>query len=465
MTGQTSVVTRFAPSPTGNLNIGGVRTGIFAYLFARHEGGKFLVRIEDTDLARSKKEYEDNIFESLQWLGIEEDARFRQSEHAKRHEEELRRLVEDGMAYVSEEQVQQEQGTTDDEQRPTTNEQPIKDNGQRRTRVIRFRNPNTPLTFTDAIRGEITFDTTELGDFVLAKSFTEPIFHFAVVVDDWDEGVTHVVRGEDHISNTPRQILIQRALGAPTPVYAHLPLIVGPDHAKLSKRRGAKSITEYREAGYLPEAILNFDALLGWHPKDEREVFSKEELVTSFDISRVQKSPAVFDEAKLLWFNREHLKRLAPEQFAHRLREFMNMKGATSPAYFNAAAPLLQERCETLLEAADLLAGGEFTFLGEEMAPTAALLVQGAKAPSEAVVGHLRAVSALLEGLSSWSAESVKEAVFPYATEQGRAAVLWPLRVALSGREKSPDPFIIAGLLGKEKTLERISRAAEILLK
>src|SRR3989344_8162249 len=216
------IVTRFAPSPTGNLNIGGVRAGIFAYLFAKRHGGKFFVRIEDTDLARSKKEYEDNIFESLAWLGIEDDRRFRQSEHTKRHEEELKRLVESDMAYVSDEQGRQ-----------TTNDK------QQRAQVIRFRNPNVALTFEDVIRGPITFDTTELGDFVIAKSFTEPLFHFAVVVDDWDEGGTHVVRGEDHISNTPRQILIQRSLGAPTPVYAHLPLVVGKAHAKLSKRRGA----------------------------------------------------------------------------------------------------------------------------------------------------------------------------------------------------------------------------------
>ena len=437
------IVTRFAPSPTGNLNIGGVRAGIFAYLFAKRHGGKFFVRIEDTDLARSKKEYEDNIFESLAWLGIEDDRRFRQSEHTKRHEEELKRLVESDMAYVSDEQGRQ-----------TTNDK------QQRAQVIRFRNPNVALTFEDVIRGPITFDTTELGDFVIAKSFTEPVFHFAVVVDDWDEGVTHIVRGEDHISNTPRQILIQRSLGAPTPLYAHLPLIVGSDHAKLSKRRGAKSLTEYRDAGYLPEAILNFDALLGWHPKDEREVLTKDELVAEFDIERVQKSPAVFDEEKMLWFNREHLKRLDAAQFGHRLREFMNLKGASTPEYIDAALPLLKERSSTLLEAAELLIS-EYAFLEQDIDPDPDLLLRAAKAPSEAVRGHLKAVSGLLEGVTPWTAEDVKNAVFPYATEQGRAAVLWPMRVALSGKEKSPDPFTLAELLGKERTLARIARAAD----
>lgn len=431
------VITRFAPSPTGNLNIGGVRAGIFAYLFARHTGGKFIVRIEDTDKERSSREFEDNIFESLKWLGIEEDERYRQSEHAKRHEEELRRLVEDSMAYVSKEEPREPGG---------------------REEVIRFRNPNSPLTFEDLVRGPITFDTTELGDFVIAKSFTEPLFHFAVVVDDWDEGVTHVVRGEDHISNTPRQILIERALGAPMPAYAHLPLIVNSDRTKLSKRRGAKSLTEYRDAGYLPEAIFNFDALLGWHPKDEREVLTKDELIAEFDIERVQRSPAVFDEEKLLWMNREHIKRLPFAQFVHRLREFMDLKNLPLPPHFDAAVPLLHERASTLLEASALL-GAEYAFLGEEVDPAATLLTAGAKASPEAVWRHLREVSGLLQTLDSWRAADIKDAVFPYATKEGRAAVLWPLRVALSGREKSPDPFTLAEALGKERTLKRIENA------
>src|SRR3989344_7905114 len=236
------IIARFAPSPTGNLNIGGVRAGIFAYLFARHNDGMFIVRIEDTDKERSKKEYENNIFESLAWLGVAVDAVYRQSDNALRHEELLRKLVAENKAYVSKEEP--------------------KENGGREE-VIRFRNPNKEVTFEDAVRGIISFDTTELKDFVIAKSFTEPVFHFAVVADDWDEGVTHVIRGEDHISNTPRQILIGEALFAPRPVYAHLPLILGHDRTKLSKRKGAKALTEYLDEGYLPEAVLNFDALLG----------------------------------------------------------------------------------------------------------------------------------------------------------------------------------------------------------
>jgi glutamyl/glutaminyl-tRNA synthetase len=250
------VVTRFAPSPTGHLNIGGVRTGIFAYLFARHNKGKFVLRIEDTDRERSKKEYEESIIESMHWLGLGYDVMYRQSDNIARYEELLHTLVDKNLAYISKEEPKEEGG---------------------RTEVIRFRNPKKAVTFDDAVRGAISFDTTELGDFVIAKSFTEPLFHFAVVVDDWDEGVTHVVRGEDHISNTPRQMLIQDALGAPHPVYAHLPLIVGGDKSKLSKRKGAKPLVEYRELGFLPEAILNYNAFLGWHPDGEKELYSKEE--------------------------------------------------------------------------------------------------------------------------------------------------------------------------------------------
>ncbi|MDE1924879.1 MAG: glutamate--tRNA ligase [Patescibacteria group bacterium] len=432
------IVTRFAPSPTGNLNIGGVRAGIFAYLFARHNKGRFIVRIEDTDRERSKKEFEENILESLAWLGIEHDALYRQSAHAARHEELLRILVEQEKAYLSREAPNEEGG---------------------REEVIRFRNPGTVITFTDAIHGEISFDTAELKDFVIAKSFSEPLFHFGVVVDDWDEGVTHVIRGEDHISNTPRQILIQEALGAPRPHYAHLPLIMGSDGAKLSKRKGAKAITEYRGLGYLPEAVLNYDALLGWHPEGEKEIFSRSELIEAFTLERVQKSPATFDETKLLWFNREHLKLLSDTEFSKRLRDFSGVEADAR------LIPLLRERSQTLKEASDALAAGEYGFLCDSVSFSKELLLKGAKADAETVKNNLQKAAQLLKGVAdeAFTAQEAKRAVFDYATGQGRASVLWPLRVALSGREKSPDPFTLCALLGKEKTLERIAGAVQML--
>ncbi len=424
-------VTRFAPSPTGNLNLGAVRAGIFAYLFARHAKGTFIVRIEDTDKERSKKEYEKDILDSLKWLGIEYDTLYRQSDHATRHEELLRTLIAEDKAYVSKETPQEEGG---------------------REEVIRFRNPNKTLNFTDLVRGDISFDTTELKDFIIARSLTEPVFHFAVVVDDWDEGVTHVIRGEDHISNTPRQILIQEALGAPRPQYAHLPLILGSDGTKLSKRKGAKAISEYREMGYLPEAILNYDALLGWHPGDDQEILNKQQLIDRFTLERVQKSPATFDDTKLLWFNREHLKLFSEDEFAQRLETFSGKE------IDERLVPLLRERSQTLKGAADALEGGEYDFLGT-VAVNKELLLKGAKTDTALAKKHLQTVSELLEPLKDFTPEHIKGVVFPYATEQGRASVLWPLRVALSGREKSPDPFTLAALIGKKEALKRIQEA------
>lgn len=437
------VVTRFAPSPTGHLNIGGVRAGIHAYLFARHNKGTFIVRIEDTDRERSKKEFEDSVLDSLAWLGIKYDALYRQSANAKRYEELLHKLVDAGLAYVSKETPKEEGG---------------------REEVLRFKNPNKVVTFTDEVRGEISFDTTELKDFVIAKSFTEPIFHFAVVVDDWDENITHVIRGEDHISNTPRQILIQEALGAPRPVYAHLPLIVNENRSKLSKRKGAKALIEYRDLGYLPEAIFNYDAFLGWHPGGEKEIFTQEELVELFTLERVQKNAAAFDETKLLWFNHEHLKRLSNTEFGRRLKEFVARSNLAMPTYLDKVAPLLQERAQTLLEAADMLKN-EFDFMGDSVTYTKEHLLQGAKAEAGEVTKHLEKVITYVQTLADepFTEEEVKGAVFPYATEAGRAGVLWPMRVALSGKEKSPDPFTLAGLLGKDKTLSRLNQALDVL--
>ncbi len=440
-----TIITRFAPSPTGFLHAGNYRTAIFAYLCAkRSPRGTFILRIEDTDKERSKKEYEDNIIETLAWLGITPDQMFRQSEHSGRHRELLEKLIAEGHAYRSA-------------------ETPTEEN--RRSEVIRFRNPNIPVTFTDVIRGPITMDTTDLGDFVIARSIDEPVFHFAVVVDDADEGISHVIRGEDHISNTPRQILIQRALGVPTPVYAHLPLVFGPDRTKLSKRRGAKALTEYRDLGYLPEALINYLALLGWHPENNQELFSLEELLQVFNLSRIQKSSGIFDETKLLWYNAEHLKRLSSEAFETVLRDYLQREGSSVPEYLEKIIPLLQERSTTLKEAADALGNGEFSFFKE--APiTPELLIKGAKTDAETAKRHLAHLETLLIDIpeSAWGAGFLKEQLFGYADQEGRGAVLWPLRTALSGKERSPDPFTLLALLGKQESLARIGKAITALV-
>lgn len=430
-----SVVTRIAPSPTGFLHFGLARTALFSYLYARQKGGTFILRIEDTDVARNKPEYEADIYEQLSWLGLTDDARYRQSEHKARHAECLHELIAKDLAYESEE--------------------PAKDDLTRTVKVVRLRNKGEEIVFTDIIRGELRFDTTELGDFVIARSIDDPLYHLAVVIDDNDEGVTHIIRGEDHISNTPRHILLQRALGFPTPAYAHIPLILMPDRSKMSKRKHESAVNHYRAQGILPEALVNFLALLGWNPGGEREIYSLAELVDIFDLARVQKHGAVFNDEKLLWFNHEYLKQLSDEVYTEALRPFAS-KSAPS-----AVIPLLRERAQTLKQAGEMLET-EFGFL-ESAAPTAALLLKGAKTDAAAAKENLHEVQGILENLSDFGNESVKQAVFPYADQKGRASVLWPLRVALTGMEKSPDPFTVASLLGKEETLTRIRSAIALL--
>jgi glutamyl-tRNA synthetase len=433
-----TTVTRIAPSPTGYLHFGLARTALFSYLYAKQQGGKFLLRIEDTDLARNNPEFERDIDDELQWLGLTWDARYKQSEHRARHTECLQALVQKGLAYESEE--------------------PAKDDASRTVRVIRLKNPGETVVFTDLIRGEIRFDTKELGDFVVARSLEDPLYHMAVVVDDEDESVTHIIRGEDHISNTPRHILLQRALGFKTPHYAHIPLILMPDRSKMSKRKEGSSVKHYRELGVLPEALINYLALLGWNAGDDREFFTLDELVKEFDIGRVHKSGAIFDETKLLWLNHEYLKRLEDSEYLRRLEAF----GAKA---MPGLVPLLKERAKTFSDAASFLEG-ELAFVGALPPYEPALLVKGAKVEAVIVRDNLNGVRALLENLSEASfssSERVKEAVFDFAGEKGRASVLWPLRVALTGMEKSPDPFTVAAVLGKEETLRRITHAIETL--
>lgn len=441
-----AVVTRFPPSPTGNLHIGGVRTALFNWLFAKHNGGVMYLRFEDTDRERSKKEFEEDIVAGLEWLGITYTMpeTCRQSERLTIYQPYVAKLVEDGHAYEAEE----------------SENTPGK-------KVIRFKNPNKAVTFHDNVRGEVTFDTTELGDFVIARSREEPLYHLAVVIDDHDMGVTHIIRGEDHISNTQRQILIQEALGFARPEYAHIPLILAPDKTKLSKRHGAVSINEYRTLGFIPEAMLNYLALLGWNPggpspvdglrPKERELYSLEELAEEFTLDRVHKSGAVFDIEKLKWFNHEHSKKLSDDEYAARLREFAGKD------IDRRLVPLLKERAQTLKEAADLLET-EFTFM-REVSYDPSLLLQDGKITAEVASNHLKALAELLEHVpdEGFTAQQIKDILWPYADAQGRGAVLWPLRVALSGKNKSPDPFTIAGLIGKQATLERIARAAKSL--
>lgn len=434
-----SVVTRFAPSPTGFLHAGNYRTAVFAYLFAKHEGGAFILRIEDTDAARSKPEYETNILEALTWLNLEADRQYRQSEHRARHRELLEKLVTDGTAYVSKETPK---------------------NPGDREEVIRFKNPGGTVSFIDIIRGSIATDVTDLGDFIIARSFDEPVFHFAVVVDDADERVTHVIRGGDHISNTARQMLIQRALGFPVPFYAHLPLIMDNAHKKLGKRSGAKALTEYQSEGILPEAMLNYLAFLGWNPGDEREYLSRDELIEAFDLSRVQKGSAIFDEVKLLSVNQHWMRVLSDDDFLAHLKVKCLLP----------VIPLLKERAKTFKEAREMLSGELSCLFEKPVLDRNRLLTKEPPDRPDTAITALKALLKPIEALPPGvSAEAVKNALMPLADAEeqkgrgGRGAVLWPLRYALSGQERSPDPFTLISILGMEETISRLRNAIAIL--
>lgn len=444
-----TIVTRFAPSPTGLLHLGTYRTAIFSYLFAKQHGGKFVLRIEDTDRARSKKEYEDNILESLQWLGLPYDTLYRQSEHVDRHCAILEKLIDEGKAYISKEEAKDGSGE-------------IKE-------IVRFKNPNKVVTFVDLIRGEVKTDTTDLGDFVIAKNIHEPLFHLAVVVDDADEGITHVIRGEDHISNTPRHILIYEAVGAPIPQYAHLPLVLNEDRTKLSKRKGAKSITFYREEGYLPEGILNFAALIGWNDGTEDEIFTMEDLLERFDLARIHKAGGIFNMQKLEWINKEHMKRLDSDFLAAEIERFVpsdiqSLSGYSSDV-LKHIIPVIADRITHFGEVKKMAEEGELRYYFEQPSYTAEDLLWKKNPNKESAKNNIAGIIGLLEKVDVpvFDQETVKKTLWDFAEKQGRGDVLWPMRYALSGRDKSPDPFTLAGILGKKETLQRLQYALQSL--
>lgn len=418
--------------------MGNYRTAVFSYLYAKKMGGKFILRIEDTDRARSKGEYEDNIIESLHWLGLSYDERFRQSDNVESHTAHLNRLIAEEKAYVSKEEAKDGSGV-------------IKE-------IVRFKNPNKVVAFEDMVRGRIETDTTDLGDFVIAKSVTEPLFHLAVVVDDYEEGVTHVIRGEDHIPNTPRQMLIAEALGFPHPSYAHLPLVLAEDRTKLSKRKGALPVTEYKTMGFLPDALLNFMAFIGFNPGGEREIYTLAELVPVFDVTKIHKSGAIFNVEKLKWMNKEHIRLQSREVQLETIKKYMS---GYSDDMLEKLLPTIVDRITTYGELISIQEP-EFGFFKKypEIEKERILF----KDDDIAVASrHLDAVKAILSTHDFASVESIKEAIMPYAEKEGKGNVLWPLRMSLSGQERSVDPFTICYVLGREETIKRIDAACHIL--
>ena len=452
------------------MHVGGVRTALFAWLFARKHDGTFILRIEDTDKEREVEGSIVHIQESLQWLGITWDqGPYLQSEHLDLYKKYAQMLIDKDLAYAdpyTEEEVEAFRKKAEEEKRPFLyrNHRPERVEAWNGTKPLRFKVPQIKrYEWHDIVRGTLSAGEEALDDFILIKSDGYPTYNFAHIVDDIEMGVTHVMRGEEFISSTPKFLSLYEALGKEPPHYATMPVILGPDgNKKLSKRDGAKDILEYRTEGYLPEAMVNFLALLGWHPEGEQEIFSQADLIEAFSLERVQKSGAKFDEQKLLWVNHEHIKILGT-QFVEVFREYAKEKGGALPDYLPLIFSELSSRSQTLAEALEHLRSGEFSFMEESITYPRELLLQGAKAEKETVVKNLTRVLELLKEYEPFTTNAIKEVIFPYATEVGRAGVLWPMRVALSGREKSPDPFTLAGLLGKEKTLSRLEEALAVL--
>jgi glutamyl-tRNA synthetase len=409
-----------APSPTGLLHIGGVRTFLFNWLFARGRGGECLLRIENTDTSREVEESVEQIERSLRWLGIEWDGETTfQLDVMERAKEEARRLVAEGAAY--------------------------EDEG-----AIRIRMPEEGATgWDDAIKGRIEVPNAELEDLVLVRSDGRPTYNFASPLEDWLDGITHVIRGEDHVSNTPKQINVLRALGAAPPVYAHAPNVFGIDGKKLSKRHGAVSVDEFRDAGYLPEALMNFLALLGWAPDGETTIMSRDELVERFSLERVGASPATFDYAKLDWMNGVYLRSLPPGELAGRMVAYLRERGVEWPEdRVGAAAAIVQEKIGRLEEFQ-----GFAGFLFHDVEPDPSLL--------DARI--LRAAEEALGGVDPWTASEIEAALKRLCDDLGEKprTVYLPIRVAVTGSRVSPGLYESLELLGRETSLARIQQAAE----
>lgn len=460
---------RIAPSPTGSLHIGTARTALFNWLFARHQKGTFVLRIEDTDLERSDVKFEKEIIEGLKWLGLDwDEGPFRQSERLDTYEKYLNKLLLEKRAYycycTKEELEHDRQGMLSQGLPPKysgrcRNIEHEKAQG-RTPQVIRFKVPEAEVEFKDIIRGQISFDAKLMGDIAIAKNTRTPLYNFAVVIDDFEMEITHVIRGEDHISNTPKQILIQKALDFPTPHYAHLPLILSADRSKLSKRYAETSLLLYRDQGYLPEALINFIAFLGWHPKDDKEVLGLEELIAEFDIKRVQKGGAAFSHEKLEWLNAHYIKNMENSALVERILPFLKEKNwASEKEKLLQIVSLQKERMSKLTDFLDL---ADFFFEVENYEPE---LLVWQKETKEKALENLNFIFKIIyeADLKVWKKDELQALVMPHADERGRGAVLWPLRVALSGKAASPGPFEIMEVLGKEETLRRIGDAIQKL--
>ena len=466
--------TRIAPSPTGNLHIGTARTALFNYLFARKMGGKFILRIEDTDLERSDKKYEKNILAGLKWLGIEADegpeeggdyGPYRQSERLPSYKTYLEKLLQEKKAFYcfhSEAELEEERNQLLKAKNPPVHfceyrgmdlreAEDIKD--IKKDYIIRFKNhAGRKVSFSDLIRGEMEFESDLIGDFSLAKDLDTPLYNFAVVIDDQEMKISHVIRGEDHLPNTPKQLLLIEALDLQRPQYAHLPLILGSDRSKMSKRHGATSVDEYREAGYLPEVLFNFMALLGWNPGGEQEIFSREELIEKFSLDEVHKSGAVFDITKLDWMNGEYIRQKSVEELVKLCKPYLKDFPSKPDEYLAKVISLEQPRLKKLSELAEK--AGYF-FREPEYEKE---LLRWKKMTDEEIKQSLEKSLEILQDNQKTEAEKIEKIFLDEAARGGdRGKLLWPLRAALSGQKASAGPFEILKILGVGESIRRLN--------
>jgi len=462
-----TITTRFAPSPTGYLHVGGARTALFSWLYARKHGGKFILRIEDTDLERSTQESVNAILEGMTWLGLDYDAGpFYQTQHFDRYKEVIQQLLDQGDAYYCYctkdelEQLRTEQMAN--KEKPRYNGK-CRHSGVRqpdKEAVVRFKNPlDGVVTIPDLVKGDIVVANKELDDLIIARTDGTPTYNLTVVVDDMDMQVTHVIRGDDHINNTPRQMNILKALGAELPKYAHLPMILGADGARLSKRHGAVSVMQFRDDGYLPEALLNYLVRLGWSHGDQ-EIFSIDEMVKYFELDNVNGSASAFNMEKLLWLNHQYIMNSDPAHVARHLSWHIGVLGidpVDGPELVDIVKAQ-RERSKTLVEmaAASVYFYKEFDTYDEKAAK------KNFTPGSDSVLGQLHSE---FEALSEWHAESLHQVVINLAETLGLGLgkVAQPLRVAVSGSGVSPAIDVTLALLGKEKTLARIQRANDYI--
>lgn len=472
---------RFAPSPTGPFHIGGARSALFNWLVARHAGGTFLVRVEDTDLKRSSKESEENIKDSLKWLGLDWDegidiggpnGPYRQTERLDIYKKVVQRLLDEGKAYYcycSEEELeasrekQLKEGRTpvyDDHCRNLTEEQIAQYQKEGRKPVIRLKvRKEGVFAFDDMVRGHVEFQASGVGDFIIVKSDGIPVYNFAVVIDDTLMGVTHVIRAEEHLSNTPRQLAIYEALGAKIPKFGHISLILGADHKKMSKRHGATSVTEYRNLGYLPEAMVNYLALLGWAPKGEQEIFTIDEMIKQFSMKRVSSNDAVFDIEKLNWINFQYMKKLSPEELLNLTLPFIAKAGYVT-------LPLSEEKKEWLTEVVWYVR--DHLYYGAQVAENVKLFFEELqditdeeclrimkKETSKIMISAF--ADALLQ-LETFDEASVKKAFTSLMKENGIKGrdAFEPVRIALTGSTHGPGLYDMIVLFGKDKSVKRL---------